>query len=341
MKIQFSATLLSLVACAQACGKSEAKKAIASIAGEYQSEFGSQLTSEAVSAASAGDSEGAGGFNLALAGSSSPFKSVTRKCAVQADGSALVTITSEIDVDKSSSSANISRSMKVTGTSTETRFWTHPSGVQCANAERARLDLKSDAASYGLKVNVERSRQQTMSQTNLRKNTTVSSSRSFTMKGERLISVVSYTEDSAAGTSLQEKKISGSLNRNFSFADKNGQIRSGSFSSATVGDPMVVKVKRSISSKEVVSRELVSGTRKSTLADGTSMDISFANFLMNGAGESCEAQSGNFSIKYYDSEGVVGKTVNCSADAGLLSCTDQSGAEVELESPSCDPADDK
>jgi hypothetical protein len=104
---------------------------------------------------------------------------------------------------------------------------------------------------------------------------------------------------------------------------------------------MVVKVKRSLSSKEVVSRELVSGVRKSTLTDGTSMEISFTNFLMNGAGESCEAQSGSMTIKYYDSEGTLGKTLTCSADAGVLNCTDQSGADVELESPSCDPADDK
>ncbi len=161
------------------------------------------------------------------------------------------------------------------------------------------------------------------------------------MKGERIISVVSYSEDTSAGTSLQEKKISGNMSRSFSFVDKKNQTQSGSFSSATVGEPMIVKVKRSLSTKEVLSRELVSGARKSTLADGTSMEIAFTNFLMTGAGESCEAQSGNLSIKYYDSEGVLGKTVTCSADAGMLSCADQSGVEVELESPSCDPADDK
>lgn len=339
MKIILSVSMLAVVVAAPACGKKDAKKALSAISEAYQQEYGSQLTSEAVSAASAGDSEGASGFSLA--GSSSPFKTVTRTCAVQADNSALVTINSDIDVDKSTSSANISRTMKVTGTSTEKRTWTHPSGVQCATAERAKLNLKTDAASYGLKVKVERSRQQTMSQSNIRKNSTVSASRSFSMTGERSITVVSYSEDTAAGTSLQEKKVSGSLNRTFSFVDKSGQTQSGSFSSATVGDPMVVKVKRSLSSKEVVSRELVSGVRKSTLTDGTSMEISFTNFLMNGAGESCEAQSGSMTIKYYDSEGTLGKTLTCSADAGVLNCTDQSGADVELESPSCDPADDK
>ncbi len=333
--------LFSLILQAQGCGAKDAKNAISKIASENQFEFGAQATSEAVSAASAGDSEGASGFSLSLADSGSPFKSVTRTCVVQPDNSALVTVSSEINVDKSNSSANISRTNKISGTSTESRVWSHPSGVQCANSERAKLNLKTDAASYGLKVKIERSRQQTMSQTNLKKNSTVSSSRSFSMSGERVIQVISYSEDTANGVSLQEKKISGSMNRNFTFIDKSGQSQSGSFSTTTVGDPMVVKVKRSISSKEVVSREIVSGARRSTLADGSVIELGFSNFVMTGAGESCEAQSGSVSIKYLDSAGAVSRSVQCAADSGLLSCTDESGAAVEIESPSCDPADDK
>jgi len=104
---------------------------------------------------------------------------------------------------------------------------------------------------------------------------------------------------------------------------------------------MVVRVKRSLSSKEVISRELVSGTRKSVLADGTALELTFSQFVMSGSGESCDAQSGSVSIKYLDSAGEATKTVNCAAESGLLNCLDQSGAAVELESPSCDPADDK
>ncbi|MEN9529700.1 MAG: hypothetical protein RI932_1573 [Pseudomonadota bacterium] len=341
MKILIALPVLSAVLLAQGCGSKAAKKALSSISSENQYEFGSQVTSESMSAASAGDSEGSGGFSFALSSSGSPFKAISRTCVVQADGSALVTISSELEVDKSSSNANVSRVNKVSGMSTESRVWSHPSGVQCASAERAKVNLKTDPTSYSLKVRIERSRQQTLSQTNVKKNSTISSSRSFSMNGERTISIVSYSEDAVSNTSLQEKKVSGSINRSFSFVDKAGQTQSGTFSSATVGDPMIVRVKRSLSTKEVISRELVSGTRKSILADGTAIELSFNQFVMLGAGESCEAQSGTVSVKYLDSAGETTKTVSCSADTGLLTCTDQSGAAVELESPSCDPADDK
>ncbi|MBM3382682.1 MAG: hypothetical protein FJY29_09615 [Betaproteobacteria bacterium] len=341
MRSQNVISLLSVVIVAQGCGSKAAQKKISAISPENQYEIGSQVTNESVSAASAGDSEGSGGFSFSLAGSGSPFKTVSRTCVVQADGSALVTISSEIEIDKSSSNANVSRVNKTTGNSTESRVWSNPGGVQCASAEKARVNLKSDPTAYSLKVRIERSRQQTLSQTNVRKNTTISSSRSFAMIGERAISIVSYSEDAASNTSIQEKKVSGSMNRSFSFVDKSGQTQSGSFSSATVGDPMVVRVKRSLSSKEVISRELVSGTRKSVLADGTALELTFSQFVMSGSGESCDAQSGSVSIKYLDSAGEATKTVNCAAESGLLNCLDQSGAAVELESPSCDPADDK
>jgi len=230
--------------------------------------------------------------------------------------------------------------MTMNGTSTEKRTWSSPSGVQCVG-DRAKVNLKTNPTNYSLKVQIERSRTQTMSQTNVKKNTTMTSSRSFSMTGGRTIPIVSYSEDVANNVSTQEKKVSGSMNRTFSFVNKNNETQTGSFSSATVGDPMLVKVKRSLSTKEVVSREFVSGARKSTLQDGSMIETSFANFVMTGAGESCEAQSGSISLKYLGSDGSVSKTISCTADAGLLSCTDASGAAVELESPSCDPADDK
>ncbi|NBW80401.1 hypothetical protein EBR21_01480 [bacterium] len=333
----------SLMFVAIGCGAKNAKKtAVAVIAAENQSEFASQTTSEAVNAASAGDSEGAAGFGLVASelDSGSPFKSSTKKCEVQPDGSALVTISSEVAIDKTTSNANVSKSTTMNGTSTEKRTWSSAAGVQCVG-DRAKVNLKSDPTSYSLKVQIERSRTQTMSQKNLKKNTTISSSRSFSMNGERTISIVSYSEDVANNLSTQEKKVSGSMNRSFTFVNKNNETQTGSFSSATVGDPMLVRVKRSLSTKEVISREFVSGTRKSTLQDGSMIETSFTNFVMTGAGESCEAQSGSLSLKYLGSDDSVSKTISCTADAGLLSCTDSSGAAVELESPSCDPADDK
>ncbi|MFZ9520025.1 MAG: hypothetical protein ACO3A4_06055 [Silvanigrellaceae bacterium] len=334
----------SLALVSNACGTKSAKKIAAIVAAENIGEYGAQSTDEAVSAASAGDSEGASGFSLSLSGSGSdsgsPYKTFSRTCAVQADGSALVTISSEISIEKSDSNDKVSRTFSRSGTSSEKRTWSHPSGVQCVS-DKAKVNLKSDPTSYGLKVQIERTRKQTMSQTNTKKNTTISSSRSFSMNGERTVAIVSYSEDAAAGVSTQEKKVTGSMNRSFSFVDKDGATKTGSFSSTTVGDPMVVRVKRSLSSKEIVSRELVSGTRRNTLSDGSMIDTSFTNFLMTGSGESCQAQSGSLSLSYLDSEGAVTKSLSCSAESGVLSCTDSSGASVELESPSCDPADDK
>jgi hypothetical protein len=333
----------SLMIVANGCGAKDAKKTVAAILGtENQVEFGAQTTSEAVNAASAGDSEGASGFGLVASDldSGSPIKSSSKTCVVQADGSALVTISSEIAFEKSSSNDKVSKTISMSGSSSEKRTWSHPSGVQCLG-DKAKVSLKSDPTNYSLKVLIERSRKQTMSQTNVKKNSTMSSSRSFSMNGERIISIVSYSEDTANNVSIQEKKVSGSMNRSFSYVDKNNETKTGSFASVTVGEPMLVKVKRSLSSKEVVSREFVSGTRKSTLADGSMIETSFSNFVMTGSGESCEAQSGAMTLKYLDSEGALGKTLTCAADSGLLSCSDESGAAVEMESPSCDPADDK
>lgn len=339
MKSLLSLPFLALALLHSGCGTKAAKKLTSVIDSANIYEFGAQTTSEAVSAAAAGDSEGSGGFSLALSGSSGPFKNSSKTCVVQPDGSALVTISSEIDFDKTSGNDKVTRTQKMSGTSTETRLWSHPAGVGCLNGERAKLNLKNDAASYSLKVTLDRARQQSMSQVNSKKNETRSMSRSFAMKGERSVTVVSYSE--SGSTSVQQKKVSGSMNRSFSYINKDGETKSGSFSSATMGDPMVVKVTRSLSSKELISREIVSGIRKNTMSDGTSAELSFSNFVMNGSGESCEATSGSVSIKYIDSAGAVSHSLSCSADSGALACTDESGSAVELEGPSCDPADDK
>ncbi|MEY4065154.1 MAG: hypothetical protein RIR26_1362 [Pseudomonadota bacterium] len=342
-------SMFALVATTTACGKNDKKTSSAGSGGtvsalsvENQGEFAAQASDEAISAATAGDSEGATGFSLQLAGDAGAIKSSTRQCVEQSDGTAVVTIASELALENSVSNERISRELKMSGKSEEKRIWSHPSGVKCLNDERAKVNLLTDPTNYSLKVSIERSREQSRTETNLRKKTTLTSSRSFSMSGERQVSIVSFSKDSAADESTLVKNVSGKMARSFSFINKTGETKSGSFSSETVeGKPMVVKVKRKISSNEVVSRELVSGTRLSTVKDGGKVETSFSNLLMKGAGEQCQAESGSFSIKYLDSEGAVSKSVSCSASAGELSCTDASGAAVEIESPSCDPADEK
>lgn len=108
-----------------------------------------------------------------------------------------------------------------------------------------------------------------------------------------------------------------------------------------MGAPLAIKVQRSLSSKQLLSREIVSGTRASISADGSKIELSFSSFLMSGEGESCEAKSGSFTLKYSDAAVALVKSVSCEADSGVLNCTDDTGALVEVESPSCDPMDGK
>lgn len=162
------------------------------------------------------------------------------------------------------------------------------------------------------------------------------------MTAERNIAITSYSEDVVAGSSLLEKRISGSATRSFKFVKKNGEEGEGSFSSETLAEqPIVVKVKRSLADNSQISREIVSGTRINTHKNGSIAEISFSGLLIEGAGESCNLKSGNFSIKNLDSAGTMLSSISCSAEDGSLSCTDASGMDVEQEVPLCDPSDDK
>ncbi|NBO39495.1 hypothetical protein EBU99_13030 [bacterium] len=346
MKMHLNFTCFTVSMIAAGCGATDKTKTLPLETADLQAELSAQAASEAVSAAAGGDVDGASGLGLAShldsSSSASPIKSLSRTCVQQADGSALVTITSEISSEKTSGNAKVSRSNKLLGKSVETRTWSNSGGaVSCSSGERAQINWKGALSGYSLKVHLERDRQQTMTQSNLAKNISISRSRSFSVLGDRTVSLVSYSEDSAAGVSIQEKQVSGKMARSFKFIDKNGQEQSGSITTESVGDPMSIKVRRSLSSKEVVSREIVSGTRLSTAADGSKVILSFTNFLMKGEGESCEPQSGSFVLKNTDASGAAAKDVTCTADSGSLSCVDSAGASVEIENPSCDPIDGK
>jgi hypothetical protein len=336
--------IISVATAASACGAKDKKPSTSVDQSDLRAELTVQATSEAINAASNGDVDGASGLGLALDlnAAGDPVKSLTRTCVQQSDGSALVTINSEIEMEKSNSGVKVSRTNRISGKMLETRLWKNSAGaVSCVNGERAQINWKGALSGYSLTVKVEQERQQTMSQTNSAKNTTISRSRSFNMVGERNVALVSYSEDSAAGVSIQEKSISGRVSRSFKFVDKNSQERSGLITSETVGAPLAIKVRRNLSTKQLISREIVSGVRASTSADGAKVELSFSNLLMSGEGESCEAQSGSFTAKYSDAAGALVKSVSCVADSGALSCTDDTGAAVEVESPSCDPMDGK
>ena len=114
-------------------------------ASDLQAELTAQATSEALSAASNGDVDGSSGLGLSLNADSSsdPVKSITRTCVQQSDGSALVTINSEVSMDKSSSGSKIARSNKLSGKSLETRLWSLSGGqVNCVNGEKAQINWK-------------------------------------------------------------------------------------------------------------------------------------------------------------------------------------------------------
>lgn len=327
-----AACALSLVG----CGANSAKKVFALEAADLQSELASQSTSEAMSAAAAGDAEGSTGLSLALADSESPYKTMTRSCEVQADGSAKVTIASEIAFEKTLKTARISRVNSLSGNSLETRLWSRSGGsVACgSDNQHAAVNWNTDITGLALKVDVNRTRSHVMTQTNLVKNVTMSRSRSFSMTGAREVSFVSHSSN---GTNITVvKNVSGQLQKAYNFIDKNGQTQSGSLA---LSGAIQVKVIRLASDKSLVSREIVSGTRTSTAGDGSKVEAAYTNFLIAGEGELCAAQSGSFVLKYVSSSGALEKTVSCAAEDGALSCSDADGGSVEVESPSCDPID--
>ncbi len=257
--------------------------------GDLQAELAAQSTSEAISAAASGDAEAAQSSSLSLESTSDPFKSVSRVCAVQSD-KALVTITSEMSFEKNTSNARITRTNKMSGTSTETRLWSKTGGTVACSSDNTHASIDwsaADLSGISLVAHVERSREHVMTQTNLKKNTTISRTRSFSIVGNRTVSFVSASPSTDGSEITRTKNVSGAVTNTFKFIDKNGQTQSRTLTAATLGNAMEIKVIRNASTKALVSREIVSGVRLNTAADGSKVEASFINFLMTGEGESC------------------------------------------------------
>jgi hypothetical protein len=335
MKNSLSLGFVSLALVVVGCGKKSERTIYPLEAADLQAELASQSLSDSVSAAAAGDANGSSGISLNLATASSPVKTMTRSCAVQEDGSAKVTIESTISLDKSNETTRVKVTNQMTGSSTESRLWSKSGGVTC-NGEHANINWANDPSGLSLKVTLNRTRTHVISQTNLVRNTTISRSRSFTMAGERTVTFNSVTTNGA--NIIVNKNVSGTATRSYKFVDKYGQEQSGSLSVA--GD-VVIKVTRLAADKSLVSREIVSGTRTATSADGSKVESTYANFIVEGEGESCSATSGSLTLKYYSAAGVSSKEVACTAALGALTCEDESGTAVEVESPACDPIDAK
>lgn len=341
MRIYLSFSVMAMSLAAAGCGSKSNKKVFPLEAADLQAELAAQSTTEAISAAASGDAEGSANISFALesATTTNPFRSISRVCEVQSDGSAKVTITSDMNFNKSLPTARMSWTSKMSGSSLETRLWSKTGGVACAgNNTYAAIDWNADITGVSLVAHVERSREHVVTQTNLVRNTTMSRSRSFSIKGDRN---VSFSAASTTGGQItRTKQVSGKVTNSFKFVDKNGQEQSGELTSETVqGYPLVINVIRNAASKELVSREIVSGKRINTSADGSKVEVSFTNFLIGGEGETCALQSGALSLRYLSASDAAIKVVACTVDTGALSCTDDAGAVVEIENPSCDPLD--
>lgn len=339
MKNTISLCLASSIFAVIGCGSQSSKKIFPLEAADLQSELAALASNEALSAAAAGDGNGSSALSLALANESSPYKSLTRSCEAQADGTAKVTITSESNFEKDLSNARISRSQKVSGSGTQTRLWSKVDGtpVTCSSdGQHANIGWNADLSGVNLKVNIQRTQLATMTQTNIKKNLTTSRSRSSSLVAERNVTFVSFTNN---GTQIvQTKNVSGQSTRSFKFIDKNGQEQSGSLS--TEGS-IQVKITRLAATNSLVSREVVSGERTSTGADGSKVQATYTNFVVTGEGESCSAESGTLVLKYTSATGTIAQTLTCSPESGALNCTDSSNSTVEIESPTCDPLDAK
>jgi hypothetical protein len=344
MKMTLTLGFASLALVAVGCGKKSERTIYPLEAADLQSELAAQSLSDSVSAAAAGDGNGSSGLSLNLSASSDPVKTMTRSCAVQDDGSAKVTIASTISLDKSMETTRVKVTHKMTGSSEETRVWSKSGGVTCDNGTtgvHANIAWNSSLDLTGLSLNVtlNRTRTHVISQTNLVRDTTKSRSRSFTMTGER--SVTFNSVDSTTDTSkiIVNKSVSGTATRSYKFIDNNAQEQSGSLS---IAGNVVVKVTRLAADKSLVSREIVSGTRTATSADNSKVEATYTKFVVTGQGESCQATSGSLALKYFAAGATeASKTVSCTAELGALSCTDETSATVEVESPACDPIDAK
>lgn len=351
---------LSFQVSLQSCGKkSKSSDNVPPVLSAAALVLDPQLTSSVVNAAhgdavaAAADQGGSGStFNFALTDSDNDDTTMSRICALSADGkSAVVTISSSINRSRTKTSGNgkVTITGTRTGTGTSTRTWSKTDGVAVAcNAASTGAALNfQDPTNLKLDVVFERSRSDSLEIS--RQGFTRKSSKNFTSKGTRSITWTANSGTETTDYIRSKTVVIKDVNQSMVLTDKNGASFSTGLSINTLeGSPLVIHVERkspndNITPNAVVSKTFVSGAVETRKDSDAIMTTTYNNLKLKFEDRSCSIESGSAQIVIKDSTGTVLKTLTLGRDSsGESTLEDSTGAEVEdFALDPCDSEDTK
>lgn len=357
--IAASLSVLALITSLQSCGKkSKSSDNVPPVLSAAALVLDSQLTSSVVNAAhgdavaAAADQGGSGStFNFALTDSDNDDTTMSRICALSADGkSAVVTISSSINRSRTKTSGNgkVTITGTRTGNGTSTRTWSKTDGVAVAcNATSTGAALNfQDPTNLKLDVVFERSRSDSLEIS--RQGFTRKSSKNFTSKGTRSITWAANSGTETTNYIRSKTVVIKDVNQSMVLTDKNGASFSTGLSINTLeGSPLVINVERKsptdITPNAVVSKTFVSGAVETRKDSDAVMTTTYNNLKLKFEDRSCSIESGSAQIVIKDSTGAVLKTLTLGRDSsGESTLEDSTGAEVEdFALDPCDSEDTK
>lgn len=340
-------TILAVVSCGKPQGEKRAEvstgsgtlssSSLSDLA--VEGEVAGALASEALASAASGE---ANSTSLSLTHDDDhDTGEFTRKCEIQSDGSALVTVTSSLNRSFSKEKGKRSVSVTLSGKGKQSRVW---------SLTGKTLECKSDhfhfenALKAGLKLQLETERSREFKRVvTTAKGAEKTLSKSFSLKAKRTVEWVAIND--TADALVRQKKISSvEAARSIKVEGaKSGDI--DTTIKVKVGtEGLIVTVKRDPGTRELTSKLIESGEVIATLDDGGEVKTSFKNLLFSVSEGKCALESGSFSSISKPKDSEARAAITCNADAeltddGKLQCTDASGEVVEVEPPLCDPED--
>ncbi|MEK6706474.1 MAG: hypothetical protein AABZ06_11875 [Bdellovibrionota bacterium] len=227
---------------------------------------------------------------------------ITRACSKSGD---VVTVARTFSGSGSVSITRPRMSMTIdmSGTGTDTRQWTPPSGqtISCSSSTgTVRFNWLDDAIINGMQlgITIDRSRSSTKTLTVAGKTKTVTDN--ATIQGTRAVTWATNTASSSSILS-RTKTISWSVTRSKTFTKNSGDQSTFQATVATKSDaPIVVTVERLKSDGSLQKKTISSGTIISTMADGMRVEASFSNLIFDYTGENiCLPASGQIDGSIY------------------------------------------
>ena len=354
MRLKSNSSLVTLVALlTSACGTQENRNksdtvdanevTVSNLASnpEAQSQIIASQSADASEGAFQGETAESTSASLVESGEGD-FKNLTRSCEIKSDGSAVVTISSEMERKRSIDRKKMSAEGVDMGPGKLVRTWKKEGAtLECSkNGKHAAIDW-ANIQGVNADVEIERSRSRTMTLTNKKTNVTLSTSSSFSLKAKRSISWLEVTKTDSQ--IIRKKSITSTATRAMSYKNKAGETKSLEVSVATKeGAPLIVEIVRKIAAPhELVTKTIVSGTTESALKDGSKISSTYDNLKFDFDSKSCAVYSGGFSTSFLDSAGKETKKVTCTVSEGDMACADAAGVAIEIEAPMCDPEDAK